>query len=74
MAWRPIKISTGKPIDKLLTNEEKERWARHPATKNIYRFIEEEAPKNQTIAPPFEAKDYVKKGGNPKKPKIEHGD
>lgn len=57
MNWIAVKISTGVPVDKVLTDEEKTIWQNHHTTKNRFRYepAKEESPK-KTAPPPLEAK------------------
>ena len=72
--WRPIKKSSGKRIDTLLSDDEKKVWETHPTTRRIYTFVFEKEPEKPKIDPPIEARDFKKvaapeTAANPKKPK-----
>lgn len=64
MSWQPKYKGSGKLVNRVLTAEEKAAWEKHPATKNLYIYIEVQEPKKEI---PQELKAYTKISSNDRK-------
>lgn len=62
MAWQPIYRSSGKPVNRILNDQEKEEWENHPISRGLFRFKEVNIapPPKIEIPEPVEAKRFEK--------------
>lgn len=65
--WQPYYKQSGKKVKRLLTDDEKQAWETHPATKNLFRYeVSKQEPVKRVevpepIAKRFEPRQEAKK-------------